>query len=204
MTTVVAPLPPAPKKAPDALVFACKKLRIRLAASTKVCLQDGGELKDVYPSPFSGHAISLKYRTFYFDELEAGYTTDWLHEIGHLYLTPPWGTVKETSEFPMLFPWERAAMEDFKRRGWMKSRELKESMASLDGYTCPNGKTWGSVPEAVKSEALRRMHLVCVEGSVLTYYGEPTWIPDPTWSQVSGDSWDAPQTFLSQPWPETP
>lgn len=203
MSTVIAPFPPAPKEVPGALAFVCKKLRIRLAASVDVCLQEGMELKNVHPSPFSRHAISLKHRTFYFEEKEAE-TADWLHEVAHIYLTPPWGTVEHTSEFAMVFAWEKAAMEELKRRNQMTSRQLKEGLASLDAYTCPNGKTWESAPEAVKSEALRLMRAVCVEGSVLTYYGEPTWVPDPTWSQVDAGSWDAPHTFLSQPWPETP
>jgi hypothetical protein len=170
---------------PRALKFVARRLRVRVQP-----IENARGLSDISPAESSGHAISMRTRTLYFDRGDAEQTIEWVHEVAHLHLTPPWGTLETTSEWPMIFPWELAVVTDLYGRRLVTMKQVEDAADVLGEYVCGDRTTWSGMSPAIRDEALAKMRATCVQAGVLTRAGAPTWLADPTWSRVDGGRWD--------------
>lgn len=190
-------------KVPKALAFVSRRLRIRVAPRKGLpeddddlisdALSISPEAKDIVShAPSSEHAVWMARRLLFFDENDDRGPGEWLHEVGHLHLTPPWRTIEDDDELAMMFAWELAAIGDLYRRRLVTMKDVRKAADVQGTYGCldgPRSLQWADVRPDLRERALAFMRETCCQAGVLTYFGEPTWLTDPSWSLVDGSRW---------------
>jgi hypothetical protein len=189
---------------PKALAFVARRLRIRVAPYKTMPAKEVNPRDVVSCAPSSGHAILMAQRLLYFDETDFRGPGEWLHEVAHLHLTPPWRTTEDDDELAVMFAWELAAIVDLHKRRLVTKKDVLAAAEVQANYGCldgPRSLQWADVRPDLRERALAFMRETCCQARVLTYFGEPTWIPDPTWSMVDGARWNHVSAMIDKEQP---
>lgn len=194
---------------PNGLSLLLEAYDIKLRDYAKLCPTDKNEnaLENVNQKLWgqdtghgpNHHATSWRRRILWLEKgtLDHG---DWLHEIAHLVVCPPWEAGPDhADEMAAIFPWERAVARHFYRtRVWTGA----EWMAFLDmqgNYTATNaGDGWTEVPDHSRRAYLAWGQETLRLANLLDRWGRPTF-QKPTWTEEVHVRWKEHDRLIEGP-----
>lgn len=104
-----------------------------------------------------GHAISWKRRILWLDTQVVGHA-DWLHEVAHLVVVPPWesGGPDTSNEMSAIFTWERAVALELRRQKIWNQKDLAGFRAMQNTYVATNqGQHWYEILPTRRAQYLK-------------------------------------------------
>lgn len=142
------------------------------------------------------HAVSWRRRILWLDR-EEEIKAEWLHEIAHLVISPPWEERPETAkEMSAIFPWERTVAIYFYLKKIWTAKDLKEFHEAQDAYTASNdGYEWDACTNHSKKSYFACVHKTLKMANLIDDKYRPTF-QSPTWTDEVHKHWNAPDGLL--------
>lgn len=148
---------------------------------------------DFYYGP-TCHALSFKARVLW---LAAG-TRDhceWLHEVAHLVVAPPWErSPTESEEFGGIFAWERAVGKELTRTGRWGQFDFDRFLAVQEAYGV--GDTiwgddleWGELSKQGRATILKYCNKTLRLAGLVNGLNRPMWGSAPNWTDEVRERW---------------
>lgn len=145
----------------------------------------------------STHAVSWRRKILWLDT-RSSLHAEWLHEVSHLVVSPPWEQhgPDSSNEMAALFTWEHQVAHDLHRRKLWTAEDLQQFLGFQAIYVATNdGYEWADTTQASRRRFFAHTRKTLRAAGLLDARNRPTFQP-PQWTDEVKARWESHDDLL--------